>query len=94
MQRQTLPTVFLLKRDGGAGKSMGRNPPVPVVADRHLELSVFPNTGVPKTLSKTSINSKFASMFRNARGTKKAHRSVRLSLLFVKNKACWHAGPQ
>ena len=65
-----------------------------VVASRQLELSLFPITGVPKILTKTSINSKFASMFRHARRTEAAQRSARLNFLFVKNKASWHGGPQ
>lgn len=67
---------------------------MPVVASKELELSVFPITGVPKILRETSISSKFASMSTNARRTEEAQRSVRLHLLFVKNKASRHEGPQ
>lgn len=92
-----MPTVFSPENRKGMEvqeKSMGKQPLVLVVASRRLELSVFPITGVPKILRKTSVNSKFAFTFRNARRAEEAQRSVRLNLLFVKNKASWHEGPQ
>lgn len=53
--------------------------PMPVVAGRQLGICF------PKILKKTSVNSKFASMFRNARRTEAAQRSMRVNLLFVRN---------
>lgn len=77
-----MPTVFLLKTDGSAGKSMGKHTLVPVPASKQLELSVLPVTSVPKICRKTSRNSKFASVLRNAGRTEEAQRRVRLNLLF------------
>lgn len=71
---------------------MGKYPPVAVVVSRQLEYSVFPITSVPRILRKTSVNSKFAFYYQKCQ--EGAQRSVRLNLLFVKNKASWHEGPQ